>query len=165
MSPTGSLRRAVAALGVLVTLTLGACVTTRSHHAEPGPSATVGGPGTVTPGARTVEWHREAPPPVRRFAAVNRSLGDALRRAGSSCDAVAAALDAWTNAHGAEFREATAAMDAWERGAERSEARRYHERVEPDVDVRVAAGVRCDGHAGARAAFERFFVAVGFAGE
>ncbi|PKN56475.1 MAG: hypothetical protein CVU56_16070 [Deltaproteobacteria bacterium HGW-Deltaproteobacteria-14] len=144
------------ALAVLVALA-GGCASTGGHA----PRDRAAAPTIPTPVA---DPFAEAPPVVRRWATLNRSLGDALRGAGTSCREVARALDGWTQRNGAAFRSATAAMDAWELGADRSEARRYHTLAERDVDARVDAGVRCDGHPDARAAFDRFFSAAGFDG-
>ena len=138
---------------------LGGCAPV--HRAGGAPPAATAAPVDAPPAAEVLTG---APPEVQRCIELNRSLGDVLRAAGARCADVARALDAWTAAHGAEFRRATDAMDAWEAQANHRRARRYHALMEADVTARVETGSRCDHDRAARAAFERFFSAVGFDG-
>lgn len=154
-SAAGVVAVACVALAMLVALSAG-CASARRHVAPD--EAAVAAPHPVAAPLA------EGPPAVRTWAALNHSLADALRGAGKSCEKVARALDSWTRANGEAFRSATAAMDAWEVRANRTEARHYHELAERDVEARIEAGVRCDSDPGARAAFDRFFSAVGFDG-
>lgn len=155
-SVSASPRVGTVALAMLVALSAG-CASTGRDMARDEAAVSVPHP-VAAPLA-------EAPPAVRTWAALNHSLADALRGAGKSCEKLARALDSWTHANGEAFRSATTAMDAWEVRASRAEARRYHELAERDVEARIEAGVRCDSNPDARAAFDRFFSAVGFDGK
>lgn len=135
------------------------CLTTSPSPRSSRGTLTVGAPPTRT---APVDPLAGAPEPFKVYAATARALGDALRAAGASCDAVATALDGWTQRHATTFRDALAAVDRWEVDADRVAARDYHAIVWPDIEARVDAGERCDDHAGARAAFERFYRATGF---
>ena len=152
-------------------MALGACVHASGAAPQPSSGAASGradgrarSPGGADTEAAAPEptLFEGTPAPVRAYGTRHHDLAHALARAGASCDAVARALDAWTAAHGDEFRRAVVALDAWELRASRREVREHHERMAPDVGVRAEVGRRCDRDPGARAAFDRFFAAVGF---
>jgi len=150
---------------MLQTVQGGACATLRPGDAPPAgedrpvSAAVTPRPGHPAPEAPAAE---DAPPEVRTYAELNHDLAQALYGAGGGCARVASALDAWTAAHGEAMRRAVVAIDAWEARVGRRAARPHHAAMARDIDARVEAGMRCDAHPGARAAFERFFTAVGF---
>lgn len=100
------------------------------------------------------------PPLVTRHGELALQLASQLRGA-KSCGDVASVLDRYVEKHRGELGPTTAAVIAWERGADPDELKTYYRNVFPAIEVRIDAGERCEKHAGARLAFDRFFAATG----
>lgn len=115
------------------------------------------------PSPRPEEPTPLGPPAATDFATLTQHLASTLTGAGASCARVAFALDAWTAAYGDAYRAAIRAIDAWEATADREDVKAYYDELFDAIRARVDAGSRCDADQGTRAAFARFFEAVGFA--
>jgi len=159
-------------LGCALALVLTACLTVRA------PSAAGEGPGGEVAEVEGAEGRAPVdgdgpddhvgldeglPEEVVRFAVLTRELGRALSDAGSRCARVAYALDRWTKAHGADYRALLAATDRWEAEVPLAASTRFYAVLFPAIEARVEAGIRCDRDRASRGAFERFYLAVGFA--
>lgn len=124
---------------------------------------------TPTPAPRPAPITRApmpAPPPpepaeVARWETLSRELASALKAAGPPCSAVASAMRAFVDAHGADLSAAHRALVAWEAGAPPRQVEAFYRRVFPSADVRIEAGIRCKDHRATVEAYDRFFQAAG----
>ncbi len=139
----------------------GACLTARDPSGGPSSSSAPPVEAPRGPASSAGQDLAAVPPAAQRYAALTRLLARSLQRAGEDCGAVAAAVEGWTASHGAELRDLQRAVDAWESRSRRPEIDRYYAVVFPDIEVRIDAAIRCHDHSVARAAYDRFFAAVG----
>jgi hypothetical protein len=143
-------------LPLLVLGALAACASDRASR--PAPSAT--GTATANHPAPATEPGSNLPPLVSRSGELAIQLASQIGP-GKSCGDVATSLERFVEAHRSELGPSTAAVIAWEKTASRDDLKTYYRKVFPAIEVRIDAGARCEKHAGARLAFERFFAATG----
>lgn len=102
-------------------------------------------------------------PPERLIVLLGELAGD-LESAGADvdggpddpvdCDAVAGALDTWTQSHAVELGQLVGSVDRYLDALPRTEIRALETRMAPYVDAVVVAAIDCAAHDGTMAALE-----------
>ena len=154
---------------IAIAILSGACIKTRETRgpdddllapSRQGAATTAGGSTAPTTGGPS-EAELALPAEVARWAELTHTLGQDIRRVGTSCPQVAKVMRAFVSSSGRELGELQKEVVRWEKKTVKKEVDRFYRRVFPDLNARIDAGIRCKDDDAARAAYDAFFKIAG----